>query len=110
MGRFDEGLAELKKAQELDPLSLVISTNLGRVLYFAHRYDEAIQQHRRTLDMDPNFSKAHADLGWAYEQKGMHAEAVAGWLKARTLSGESEERVAKLKDASRESRMLSHCQ
>jgi TolB-like protein/DNA-binding winged helix-turn-helix (wHTH) protein/Tfp pilus assembly protein PilF len=103
MGRFDEGLAELKKAQELDPLSLVISTNLGKMLYFARRYDEAIQQYRRTLDMDPNFSKAHDDLGWAYEQKGMHAEAIAGWMKARTLSGESEASVAKLKNAYRES-------
>src|SRR5260370_4178831 len=66
MGRFDEGLAELKKAQELDPLSLGISTNLGRGLYFAHRYDEAIQQHRRALDMDPKSSKAHPDLGGAH--------------------------------------------
>jgi TolB-like protein/DNA-binding winged helix-turn-helix (wHTH) protein/Tfp pilus assembly protein PilF len=105
MCRFDEGIAELKKAQELDPLSLVISTNLGMVLYFAHRYDEAIQQYRRTLDMDPNFIKAHEELGWAYEQKGMHAEAVAAWLKARTLSGESEVKVAKLKVAYRESGM-----
>ncbi len=110
MGRFDEGFAELKKAQELDPLSLVISTNLGKVLSFAHRYDEAIQQYRRTLEMDPNFFKAHVDLGIAYEQKGMHAEAVAEWLKARTLSGESEARVAKLKEAYRESGMRGYWQ
>jgi TolB-like protein/DNA-binding winged helix-turn-helix (wHTH) protein/Tfp pilus assembly protein PilF len=110
MGRFDEGFVELKKAQELDPLSLVISTNLGKVLYFAHRYDEALQQYRRTLDMDPNFVKAYDDLGWAYEQKGMHAEAVAEWLKARTPSGESEIRLAKLKEAYRESGMRGYWQ
>jgi TolB-like protein/DNA-binding winged helix-turn-helix (wHTH) protein/Flp pilus assembly protein TadD len=110
MGRFDEGFAELKKAQELDPLSLVISTNLGRVLYFAHRYDEALQQYRRTLDMDPNFVKAHNELGWAYEQKGMHADAVAGWLKAKTLSGENDVGVAKLKKAYRESGMRDYWQ
>jgi eukaryotic-like serine/threonine-protein kinase len=110
MGRFNEGFAELKKAQELDPLSLVINTNLGKVLYFGHRYDEAIQQYKKTLEMDPNFVKAHDDLGWAYEQKGMHAEAIVGWLKARTLFGKTESSVAKLKGAYRESGMRGYWQ
>jgi tetratricopeptide (TPR) repeat protein len=79
--RFDESLAELRLADDLDPLSPDVGTELGATLVFARRYDEAISQFKRTLIRDPNFSRAHSYLGWAYGSKGMYAEAVA---EART--------------------------
>jgi tetratricopeptide (TPR) repeat protein len=66
----------LKKACELDPLSLIINTNCGDILYHARRYDEAIGQYRKTLEIDQNFLGAHQGLGKAYIQKSMFKEAV----------------------------------
>jgi tetratricopeptide (TPR) repeat protein len=77
MGRFDEGVAELRRAQELDPLSLIISADTGKVYLLARQYDRAIEQCRRTLEMDPDFSVAHAWMGFAYSLKGQHEAAIA---------------------------------
>ena len=77
MGRFEEAIAELKKAIELDPFSGTVNSNLGWTLYFARQYDQAIAQCRKTLEIDPNFSLPHTRLLEAYEQKGMYEEAIA---------------------------------
>ncbi len=87
MGRLDEALAMLKRAEEIEPLSPVISTAVGWTLLNARQYDQAIEQLRRVLDMDANFALAHLFLGWAYEQKGMFEEAIAEFQKASSLSG-----------------------
>ena len=63
LGRFDEAIAEGKRAVELDPLSLVINADLGMNYYYARRYDEAISQLRKTLEMDPGYYYAHVELG-----------------------------------------------
>jgi tetratricopeptide (TPR) repeat protein len=86
MGRTEESLAEIKRAQELDPVSLSINTSLGWRLYFARQYDQAIEQYRKTLEMDSNFGRAHFNLGQAYEQKGMYEEAIAEFHKAFNFS------------------------
>jgi tetratricopeptide (TPR) repeat protein len=75
--RFDDSLVELRRGEELDPLSPIIGTNLGDTLVFARRYDEAIAQYKRTLVRNPNFAYAHRALGWAYGSKGMYPEAIA---------------------------------
>jgi len=75
--RFGEAIAELRRAEELDPLSPIIGTRLGDALAFERRYDEAIAQYKRTLSLNPNFAYAHQQLGWAYGLKGMYAEAIA---------------------------------
>ncbi|MBI3697405.1 MAG: protein kinase, partial [Acidobacteria bacterium] len=69
-GRLDEAIAGSKRAQEADPLSPNIGTAAGDMFYFARRYDQAIKQYRKTLDMDPNFPRAHWFLAMAYEQVG----------------------------------------
>jgi tetratricopeptide (TPR) repeat protein len=69
-------LTEMKQAVTLDPLSLIMNTMLGGVFYLSRHYDEAIQQFERTFELDPNFILAHHWLGLAYEQKGMHREAI----------------------------------
>ena len=89
MGRNSEGISELRKAQSLDPLSLIISADLADALCIAHLYDEAVQQGRKTLEMEPNFAVAHYELGQAFEQKHMHDEAIAEFQRAIALSGHS---------------------
>jgi len=74
--RMEESLIEMKRAEELDPLSGIIGTNLGDMLVFARRYDEAIAQYKRVLLRNPNFAYAHRALGWAYGSKGMYEEAL----------------------------------
>jgi len=87
MGRSSEGIFELRKAESLDPLSLIISADLADALCIAHLYDEAVQQSRKTLEMDPNFALAHYQLGQVFEQKHMHNEAIAELQRAIELSG-----------------------
>jgi tetratricopeptide (TPR) repeat protein len=88
-GRFDEAIAEGKRAVELDPLSPVINADLGVTLYLARRYDEAIEQLRKTLAIDPTFFYAHYNLGIALQLKGDLSAAIAEYEKARQLSYDS---------------------
>ena len=87
MGRTDEGIAELRKSESLDPLSLIISADLADALCIAHRYDESVQQSQKTIEMDPHFAVAHYQLGQALEQKHRHDEAIAEFRRAMDLSG-----------------------
>jgi serine/threonine-protein kinase len=90
-GRNEEALTEIQRAVELEPLSLRFSLQRARILFFIRQYDRAIDQFRKTLELEPNFALAHEGLGDAYEQKGMHKEAIAEWGKALTLNGEGEQ-------------------
>ena len=77
VGRHDEARAAIRLAHELDPLSLIIRTAIGRVLHFQRRYDDAIEQCRRTLEMDRSFAAAHLDLALAYSETGRFDAALA---------------------------------
>jgi len=90
MGRPEEGLRETKKAQELDPLSLIINTTLGWQLYLAHRSDQAIEQLRTVLDIDAKFTPARRILEEVYAQSGKQKEAVGEREKVLSLSGSPE--------------------
>jgi tetratricopeptide (TPR) repeat protein len=79
--RPEEALAEIQRARELDPLSLIINTDTGKMLYFARRYDDAIKQLRETLKMDPNFPQAHIWLGSVCATTGLYDEAIAEFTK-----------------------------
>ena len=82
--RHDEALALLKRAQELDPLAhrLDLATELLR----AGRYDEALRSARLGSDLDPQYARGHATLGWAYLKKGMCDEGLAELEQAVTLA------------------------
>jgi TolB-like protein/Tfp pilus assembly protein PilF len=87
MGRFDEALAAATKAQELDPLSLVASANVGLAYLRARRHEEAVTSLRHTLAMDADFGYAHLCLGLAYTQIGMIEEAIREFQIAKSLMG-----------------------
>jgi DNA-binding SARP family transcriptional activator len=89
VGRLDEALAEIKRAHELEPLSLSINTDFGFIPYLMREYDRAIDEYRKALELDQNFVYTHWKLGLAYEQKAMHGEAIAEFRKAVALSGGS---------------------
>jgi TolB-like protein/class 3 adenylate cyclase/Tfp pilus assembly protein PilF len=86
LGRFEEAIAEGKRAVELDPLSPIINADLGQNLCSARRYDEAIAQLRKTLEIDPTFYYAHYNLGIALQVKGDVPAAIAEYKKAQQLS------------------------
>ena len=83
--RFDEAISECTHAQELDPLSPIITTNLGNILFSARRYDEAITAFERALQIDPNFFYAHTSLGDALAAKGQYPDAISSLRKAVEL-------------------------
>jgi TolB-like protein/DNA-binding winged helix-turn-helix (wHTH) protein len=87
IGRFDDAIWELRRAQELDPASIIVATNLGRTFYHARRYDEAIAELQRAVAMDPSRRFSHTFLRMAYEAKGMCPEALAEVRIIQTLIG-----------------------
>jgi TolB-like protein/DNA-binding winged helix-turn-helix (wHTH) protein/Flp pilus assembly protein TadD len=89
VGRNQEAIDEMKKAESLDPLSLIINADMAELLVITGAYDEAIKQSQKTIEMDPNFALAHNQLGQAYLGKRMYPQAVAELQTAVRLSGGS---------------------
>ena len=85
-GKLDHALVEVKRAYELDPVSPIIHTDVGGVYLMARRYDEAIEQLRGTVQMDPEFYWAHRFLGMALDLKGDTTGALAEFTKAFQLN------------------------
>jgi TolB-like protein/DNA-binding winged helix-turn-helix (wHTH) protein/Tfp pilus assembly protein PilF len=92
----DEAVRWIKRAEELDPLSLLIGTNVGQILYYTRSYDEAISQFKKMLELDPNYAMAHTYLGQAYVEKQMYDEAIEEFQKSVALSEQSPEIIANL--------------
>jgi len=86
LGRNGEALAQVEKAENLDPLSLIISSDVAEELLIAHRYDEAEKQTRKTINMDHFFAPAHYVMGATFVQKQRYDEAIAELRKATELS------------------------
>jgi TolB-like protein/DNA-binding winged helix-turn-helix (wHTH) protein/Tfp pilus assembly protein PilF len=85
-GLIAESIATSNRARELDPFSLSISVQRGFLLENARRYDEAIEQLRSVIAMDPNHYQAYWTLGHTYAASGRFAEAVTAAEKAVALS------------------------
>jgi len=96
VGQNGEAIAEMRKAEDLDPFSLIINADLAELLLIAHSPDESIQQSRKTIEMDPGFALAHNQLAQAYLEKHMFEEAIAELQKAIQLSGGSPTCIANL--------------
>jgi TolB-like protein/DNA-binding winged helix-turn-helix (wHTH) protein/Tfp pilus assembly protein PilF len=89
LGRHKEALVEMRKAENLDPLSLIINSDLAEFLLLTHSYDESVKQSRKIIEMDATFATGHKQLGDAYLLKQMDREAVAELQEAVRLSGGS---------------------
>jgi TolB-like protein/Tfp pilus assembly protein PilF/predicted Ser/Thr protein kinase len=89
-GRLNDGMRETKRAQELDPLSLIINTTLGWQFYLSSQYDQAVEQLRKVLEIDQKFAPARRILEGVYSQMGKQKEAVAEREKFVSLSGSPE--------------------
>ena len=90
IGKFDEAIAEGRRALELDPLSIRPHRNQAGRFYLARRYDDAVRQYGEALELDPNDPLLHEELGDIYGQMGLHFEAIAEWLKSATLTGDNQ--------------------
>jgi TolB-like protein/DNA-binding winged helix-turn-helix (wHTH) protein/Tfp pilus assembly protein PilF len=82
MRRLDDALAEIRRAQQVDPLSLIINTDLGEILNYAGQPDAAVEQCEKVLALNPSFFHAHGILASTYLGKKMYLKAVAELRKA----------------------------
>ncbi|HEY3171117.1 MAG TPA: tetratricopeptide repeat protein, partial [Thermoanaerobaculia bacterium] len=89
-GHWDEAIAEGKRTQELDPLSVEANRGLGSIFYWAGRNDEAIRQFKKTIELDPKDARLHDHLAEVYSRKGMYREAIAERQAYLSLSGDEE--------------------
>ena len=94
--RYDEALEEIRMAQTVDPVSLIVNAAVGLVQYYAGRYDEAIEQSSLTLELNDRFFPAYTVLGRAYTLKGMYGDAVSAFETVIELSGRRSSAIALL--------------
>lgn len=97
-GRTQQALEEIRRAQETDPLSLIINADTAEMFYYAHQYDQAIEQAKKVLEMDPEFGLARATLAWSYlanqergaalkeTEKGVNSPGAKFYLEANLAS------------------------
>jgi TolB-like protein/Tfp pilus assembly protein PilF len=89
-GRWEEAIAEGKRAQELDPLSVETNRALGSIFYFAGRYEKAIDQYKKTIELDPKDARLYDFLADVYARNRMYPEAIAAEQRYLSLSGDEE--------------------
>jgi TolB-like protein/Flp pilus assembly protein TadD len=87
LGRFDEAKREIFRAQQLDPLSLIINRTVGNIFFWAREYDQALEQFKKTVEIDANFPPVHEDIAVIYGMKGRYEEAIPEMNKAIALNG-----------------------
>jgi Tol biopolymer transport system component/serine/threonine protein kinase/tetratricopeptide (TPR) repeat protein len=97
VGRHDEALTEIKRAQQISPESPVIATAVANVFFLARRFNEAIAQCRRALELDPGSVAAHVILRWAYEHLGLREEAFTTYEQESVFAGDTP--TTRLKEA-----------
>jgi TolB-like protein/DNA-binding winged helix-turn-helix (wHTH) protein len=86
-GRHDEAIAELQRAQELDPLSPIIKADTGFAYYLAGRYDLAVQAYQKVLAANPNFVPVHFYLSKYYRQTGQYDLWLKETIEDDSLAG-----------------------
>jgi tetratricopeptide (TPR) repeat protein len=86
-GRFDPAMAEIEKARQIDPSSLIINVTKGRFLYYMRQFDVALAHDLRLIELEPKASVTHWATAKIYEQKGMYAQAVEEIVTAGHFDG-----------------------
>ena len=99
MGRHEEALAEIRRAKEINPVSLIVNAVEAWVLYHARDCDQAITQSQKVLEMDPNFAEVYEYLKRCYDRKGMYKEAIAARQMRRRLAGYDATETPALREA-----------
>jgi TolB-like protein/Tfp pilus assembly protein PilF len=89
LGRHDSAISEVRRAQELDPLSVIICASGGWIHIHARMYDQAIAQFQKALELDSLCAPAHSGLGEIYEMQGRNEEALAEYLRLASMTGGS---------------------
>jgi eukaryotic-like serine/threonine-protein kinase len=79
--QFDEGIGEMKRSQELDPISTQTMGGMGHAYLIMRRYDESIPHFQKALDLYPNAAFIRAQLAWSYAMKRMYPQALAEYDK-----------------------------
>jgi tetratricopeptide (TPR) repeat protein len=95
-GRHAEAAVEIRKAQQADPLSLIIQAMAGVAFLLARQYDQAAEQFLKTLDLDPNFAYAHEGLGYVHIRNGRFQAAIEEFQKAVALFGNAPRLISDL--------------
>ena len=88
-GQTEEAKARMRRALEIDPLSVGINADMGQILFFNREYDASVRQCRQALELDSNFVFAHQYLFWIYFKKSMPDEAVEEILTADKIIAQS---------------------
>jgi TolB-like protein/Tfp pilus assembly protein PilF len=96
MGRTREAVAEIKRALQLDPLSLIINMTSAWIAYVMRRNEEALDQCLRTIELDPTFAPARYITGMVCEKMGLYPRGIAELQEANKLSGDAPAYVAQL--------------
>jgi TolB-like protein/DNA-binding winged helix-turn-helix (wHTH) protein/Flp pilus assembly protein TadD len=96
MSRWEDAIAEIERARQLDPMSIIINANIGFVYYHARRFDDAIAAEHKALELDSSNSVAYEYMGMAYLGKKMYKEAATNLHRAVDLSGGNSESAAVL--------------
>ncbi|MFI5251694.1 MAG: protein kinase [Bacteroidota bacterium] len=99
VGKYDEGLAEYRRAMELDPVSLAISSDYAYGLYFAQQFDRSIEELKKIIETDPNFVRAHFYITLPYLMKGMPKAAFDEFIKGMVAEGDSAATIAAIQHA-----------
>jgi tetratricopeptide (TPR) repeat protein len=93
VGRFEQSFTEIRRAQELDPLSLIIGQNVAQVYLLRGDGNAAVEQARRVIDLDANYPRGHEQLGLAYIKQGHYSEGIGELRKAVDLSSAGDRRT-----------------
>jgi tetratricopeptide (TPR) repeat protein len=87
LGRFDEATREIRQARDLAPVDLEVNASLALIPYFARRYDDAIAEARKTLEMNRSFSQAYRTIARASVEKRLYKQAIAAYQQAIAAGG-----------------------
>lgn len=96
LGRFDEAAVMIKRAQEIDPLSSMIGINISEMYQSQNDHNASIENTRKIIELDPNFSTAYNTLGLSFLKLGLEREAIANLEKAVELSNRESRKLSDL--------------
>ncbi len=87
LGKSAEAIAEMKKALELDPFSRIYNTVFGLTYFYARRYDQAEEQFKKAIELNPDFFVTYYHFAWLYSEVGQYQNAISELTKGQLLSG-----------------------